>query len=242
MSCMKKRTFVIGALMSLLPIGQLQVVGTGFLLTTATLGVLFDSQKVFAEGVSHYLFKLEEIYQIEGKEKETITYANKILEIDPNNVDGYWYRGYAKSELGQLKSALIDYNKAIKIDPNDSASYNNRGYVKEQLGKFKAAILDYNKAIEIDPKHTFAYVGRGVAKAELGKFKAAILDYDKALAIDFNDDPEYLIGITEAYYFRGVAKEMLGDLKGACLDWKEASFRGDEGASDFRSKFCITAQ
>ena len=80
---MKKRTAVIGALVSLLPMGQPLVIGTGAALTSAGV-MLTVPEKVNAENVEYYLDKLEEIYDKAGEEYRTIFYANEILKINQN--------------------------------------------------------------------------------------------------------------------------------------------------------------
>ena len=96
---MKKRTAFIGAILSLLPFGQPLLIKTSVALSTT--GLIFAvPEKVNANSVDSYLRKLDETYLIRGEENTTISYANKLLQIDPSNLDAYWYRAYAKVELG----------------------------------------------------------------------------------------------------------------------------------------------
>ena len=88
---MKKRTAFIGAILSLIPIGQSLLIKTGVVLSSSAV-ILSLPEKVYAESADFYLKKLKEIYTKKGEESKTIFYANELLQIDPFNDKGYWYR------------------------------------------------------------------------------------------------------------------------------------------------------
>ena len=47
----------------------------------------------------------------------------KAIEIDPNYVRAYAFRGDAKRLLNDYNRAIADYTKAIEIDPNYDIAY-----------------------------------------------------------------------------------------------------------------------
>lgn len=47
-------------------------------------------------------------------------YFNKILSIDNNYAEGYYFRGYCYMEMKEYQKALIDLDKSIKLDSSDS--------------------------------------------------------------------------------------------------------------------------
>ena len=176
---MKKRTAFIGAILSLIPIGQPLIIKTAVVLSTAGL-MINVSEKINAETVD-YLSKIEEIYQTKGEEYRTIFYANEILKLNPNSVDGYWYRAYALAEIEKYYDAIADYSKAIELGDRDTNTFNNRGFAKHNLGDYYGAISDFNKAIEIDPNNGLAFSNRGVSKGIGFKDdKGACDDFKKA--------------------------------------------------------------
>ena len=59
---------------------------------------------------------------------------------------GYAFRGYAKSEMGDLYGAMKDLDKAISINPDASTAYYFRAYLNEKMNNPKAAAKDYNTA------------------------------------------------------------------------------------------------
>jgi serine/threonine protein kinase/Tfp pilus assembly protein PilF len=106
------------------------------------------------------------------------------LELDPQYVDAWIYRGVAYLNLGKWDRALEDFSKAIDLDANAVVAWSNRGYVHLLLGQPDKALVDCSKAIEIDPKYVFAWVNRGLIHQRLGQPDKAITDYTKAIELD----------------------------------------------------------
>ena len=55
-----------------------------------------------------------------GKFKESITYFDKVLAIDPNNVLALNEKGNALGGLGNYKEAIAYYDKALAVDPKNA--------------------------------------------------------------------------------------------------------------------------
>ncbi len=226
---MKKRTAVIGALLSLLPLGQPLVIGTGAVLTSA-LVILSVPVKVNAESSDFYYERgLNKIKS--GDFNAAISNFNKAIEKNPRDADAYINRGYAKHQSGDLYGAISDFNKAIEIDPRDAISYNNLGWSKNDLKDYQGAIFDLNRAIEINPKYGNAFYNRGRSKYYLNDAYGAISDFNTAIKYQ----PTRL---EHVYGFRGIAKERIGDIEGACADWRKASSLGDDKSSKWVRNQC----
>ena len=48
-----------------------------------------------------------------GNFREAISDFDKVIQLDPNFEDAYYYRGMAKNSLQDYSGALIDYDKVI---------------------------------------------------------------------------------------------------------------------------------
>ena len=166
-----------------------------------------------AETADDYLAEAKALLGRKGSEQEVIRLSDKVLAIRLSAA-AYFYRAYAKGDLGDQQGAIADLSKAIAIDPQDADAYYNRGVAKGDLGDQKGAIADYSKAIAIDPQYADAFNNRCNAKNILGDKKGAIADCSQAIAID----PQYAY----AYYNRGNAKTDLGDQQGAIADYSKA--------------------
>ena len=178
---MKKRTVFIGAILSLIPLGQPLLIKTGIALVTSKI-VILNSDSAIAESAEFYNKRGNQKYDVEDY-KGAISDFSKAIKINPQYGDAYNNRGNVKLDLNIYKGAISDYTKAIKINPQYGDAYYNRGLAKENLKDFEGAIKDYTKAIEIYPKGEDAgdaYHGRGYAKEMLKDFEGALSDYTKA--------------------------------------------------------------
>ena len=98
----------------------------------------------------------DKYYDNEEYDKALESY-NKILDIDPNNAEAYYNKGYTYYMLNQNDEALKDFDKAIKLDPDYANTYNGKGDVFYELEQYDEALINYDKAIALDPINTFAY-------------------------------------------------------------------------------------
>ena len=74
---------------------------------------------------------------------------DKVIELAPDFVYGYYNRANVSSALRDYRTALEDYNKAIELDPEFAEAYFNRGLTQIFLGNNKQGILDLSKAGEL---------------------------------------------------------------------------------------------
>jgi len=148
----------------LLPAAQPLLLVTA--LSTATL-LVSEAPARAQSSVDPLLEKAKALLGKQGSEQEVIKLANQVLAIS-QSADAYFYRAFAKDDLGDKQGAIADLNQAIAINPKDADAYNNRGLAKSDLGDKQGAIADYNQAIAINPQYANAYNNRGLAKSDLG--------------------------------------------------------------------------
>ena len=137
---------------------------------------------------------------------------SEAIKGSPKFFEAYFWRGLAKSELGQNESAIVDFSYIIENSSEGLAStFLNRGNAKVNLGDLPGAIEDFSKAFENEPTFETALVNRGKAKFRLKEYKAAIQDYDEAITLNPFD--------RGSWKSRGDAKMEIGDVKGAVFDF-----------------------
>ncbi len=190
---MKKRTAIIGALVSLLPLGQPLVIGGSAALTSAVV-MLAAPEKARAESADFY-YKRGYEKSNKGDFYGAISDYNKALKINPSYTLIYGNIGYVKNELKDYLGAISDFNKVLIEYPDDSFAYYNRARSKYFLKDYYSSISDYNKVIEIDPNNpriSDAYYNRGFAKKKIRDLKGACSDLKKASSLGADDIPKWV--------------------------------------------------
>ena len=143
---MKKRTAFIGAILSLIPIGQPLIIKIGVVLSTAGLILVVPESSYAKSSAYYYNLGLEKVEK--GDHSGAIADYTKAIEIDPKHTNSYLNRGYAKDSLKDYYGAISDYTKAIEIKP-ESDAYMNRSISKENIGDIKGACFDAKKAVSL---------------------------------------------------------------------------------------------
>ena len=139
----------------------------------------------------------------------------RALGQDSENATAYYGRGFAKSKLGNTKSAIEDFNKAISIgNIENNKVFFSGSITKQVLDNLRNNVQERLKMAEMSLERSEVYYNRGLSKARNGEAKTAIEDYNKAIALN----PTY----SEAYFTRGMLKSQTGDQRGAIQDCTNA--------------------
>jgi aspartyl protease family protein len=81
--------------------------------------------------------------------------ADKLIEMEPNNDNGYFLRAVAYGESDRCEEAIADYSSAIELfgdkDKISSVAYENMSKCYENLGQYCDAMLPIESWVAIDP-------------------------------------------------------------------------------------------
>ena len=156
---MRNRTAFIGALMSLIPVGQTCLIGTGSAITTAAV-ILTVPHTAQAQSAQFYFDRGLESYRNEDFLGAIFDYS-KAIEINPRYAEAYNNRGDAKFRLKDDSGAISDYSKAIEINPRYAKAYSNRGDVKFLYeGDYQGCCADWRKASKLGDNYASQSVNR----------------------------------------------------------------------------------
>jgi tetratricopeptide (TPR) repeat protein len=161
-----------------------------------------------------------------------IAIYNEIIRSQPQ-VLAYFFRGSAKSKIGDPQGANVDYYRAIALNPKSVYASICRELINPELGDKQGAIINYDRAIALNSKDANAYYNRGSAKLEIGDKQEAIVDYDRAIALN----PKH----TNAYINRGNTKYKLGDKQAAIVDYNRAIALNPKSGSAYYIRGLIKA-
>ena len=124
-----------------------------------------------------------------GEYENAITILNKSLEIFPDSLKLFFYRGVEKQQLGDKKGSLQDLNFSIfnsKLDSSEiSTAYRFLSYNYSTTKKYDSAIFYISKAINYDSKSYFQYNARAEFYLLMGKKDLACEDFRKSADLGF---------------------------------------------------------
>ncbi|HYF98477.1 MAG TPA: tetratricopeptide repeat protein [Candidatus Saccharimonadales bacterium] len=135
-------------------------------------------KEIILNGNEHY-YKNEHV--------DAIKHYDRVLEIEPNNVEAWANKGMALGHLGKYDEAIDSYDRALEIEPNYALALYNKGSALGNRGKFNEAIDSYDRALEIEPNYALAWSNKGVVFGNMGKYNEEIECYDRALEIEPNN-------------------------------------------------------
>jgi len=100
-------------------------------------------------------------YQNRGQWDRTISCFNKMIKLQPDNIQLTYNLANSYLNLMQFETALDMMNDLIEKFPNTSNYYLTRGNIYTLKGDKLKANTDYNKAVSIDPDNYKVYFERG---------------------------------------------------------------------------------
>jgi tetratricopeptide (TPR) repeat protein len=157
----------------------------------------------------------------QGNYTEAIKYFDKVLSIEPSNIDAIFYKGAAIGSSGKaseaipfIYKAIMLSDKALTVDPNDVDLLTIKGRSLNRLANYSEAIKYFDKVLAIEPNNEYALANKGLALSQLGESNKAIKYYDKALAIN----PNFVYALS----YKGDALSKLGNYSEAIKYYDKA--------------------
>jgi tetratricopeptide (TPR) repeat protein len=119
--------------------------------------------------------------------EQAISYFDKSLIKEPNDVGVITNKATAYSKLGKIDMALEYYDAALEIKPSYLPALNNKANALAQMGKFEESILIYNSILEKDPTYS-------ISQANLQKASEGLVEYAK----NHNQDESEIVNLGDA--------------------------------------------
>jgi len=104
-----------------------------------------------------------------GKYEEAISYFDKVLEIEPANIDAMNNKGASLISLERYEESLSTFDKILEIYPDDDIAWNNRNAV---LSKIKLEpILDSKYLVHVQTQLRNSHGNLiGIIESDASKF------------------------------------------------------------------------
>ena len=150
----------------------------------------------------------------QGRASEALNYAQRAVEIAPEQDYAHMTLGLALNRLGRQQDAIGEFAQELRINPYTPQAHYNLGIALAQTGKIEDAIVQYEQALRINPNLVEVHINLGIVLLQEGKLSDAIGHYKQALRIDPDS--------AEAHLNLGVALEKLGRAQDAIAHYEQA--------------------
>lgn len=138
-----------------------------------------------------------------NKYKIASDYAQKAIELDPNNYNYQLDYGMFESYLGHYDTAITAWSNAIAILPDYFLAYAYRGGLYDDQGQEERAIEDYKQLLRCNPDYYYAYESIGVLEIHRKNWTAARQAFMKCFEMDKTSNISYPLMVTYCYYMEG---------------------------------------
>ena len=159
-------------------------------------------------------------------------YADRALELDPDNADGYIVLAYYAGERA-YDEAVVDARKAVQLAPGSADVAELASFVLTPSGYPEEGVVQSEKAITLSPNHPPMYLGTlGNAYRLSGRIEEAIAAFK---AYDARSPGFGLIDLVIAYQQNGqadkakdAAKRLISARRDFTISaWLKTQFRRD---------------
>ncbi len=165
--------------------------------------LLLVARPTMAQYNREYFYWMGRSLMMEKEYQEAIRTLNVLLRADEKAYEGYFWRGIAKYQLGDLIGADADFTIALEQNPVYTIAYTYRAITRSRLGNYDDALKDFQEAIDLRPDLPNPYYSRGVTRLLNQQFEEAIADFDQFI---MQEDK-----VADAYLNRGMAYLYLKD-------------------------------
>ncbi len=169
---------------------------------------------ISAQYNKEYFLWVARQHLIRSEYREAISSLNTLIRVDERAYEGYFLRGIAKYNLGDLLGADSDLTAAITHNPVYTTAYTYRAITRSRLGNYDDALKDFAEAIDLRPDLPDPYYSRGVTRLLNQQFTKAIEDFDRFLIQERR--------VADAYINRGICYLQLRDTTRAYENFNDA--------------------
>ena len=87
------------------------------------------------------MYRAASVYLSQQEYDCAIADFTKALDLNPDNVDAYKYRGLVYQSKGELDRTIADFTQAIELNPDDANAYCWRGDAYQSKGDYDCTSL-----------------------------------------------------------------------------------------------------
>ncbi len=122
--------------------------------------------------------------QVTGDFEGSLEAFDKVLRIEPNNIDALDGKGWSLVCLGRWQEALDASKEVLAIEPLRDSALDNKGCSLMHLNRWYEAIEPLQKAVNVNPLNDYAWNNLGQTYMHFERYMEAINCFDKVLEIN----------------------------------------------------------
>ena len=121
------------------------------------------------------------------KYEEALIYLDKILIINPNDVEILIRKGKSCEILGKTEQAIECFNHILSIQPSNVDALRSKAIIFINKEKYEDAMVNLDQILLTDPNDFETMYFKGIVLEQLGHLAQAVNYYLKSLKITSND-------------------------------------------------------
>ena len=121
------------------------------------------------------------------KYEEALIYLDKILIIDPNDIEILIRKGKSCEALGKTEQAIECFNQILSIQTSNVDALRGMAIIFINQEKYEDAMINLDQILQTDPNPFEAMYFKGIVLEQLGQHAQAVNYYLKSLKITSND-------------------------------------------------------
>lgn len=112
-----------------------------------------------------------------------VTFATRVIKLQPNNYPSYHLRFLAYGRLESKKHQVSDSHMEVKLLSNSSESWNDYGIALGNDGQLPQSIAAFGRAIKLKPSYWAYYKNRAIIEIYNKQQARALVDFEQAAAL-----------------------------------------------------------
>ena len=120
------------------------------------------STQIFSQETTEKLILEAKNKESDGNYKDALVLFEKILDLEPENVEALNGKGATYLKLGNITESEFYFNKSLEIDPNYIPAQTNLGIVQAIQNNFEDALGIFNMVLEIDEDNVEALLNKSI--------------------------------------------------------------------------------
>ena len=122
-----------------------------------------------------FLKALAIIQLILGRQRATIHYFNRILELCAHDIYALSSRAHLKAQINDREGALQDYANLTVLPHAQASDFFNQGFLLESADELDRAEVSFRKALLLNEQLDRAWFGLGLVLMRQGRLNEAIV-------------------------------------------------------------------